>query len=156
MLEQLSTLLRRSVDDAPSQQVTLAEELELAKLYLAIQQTRFEDRLRVEWRIEPDTRHVAVPSMILQPLLENAVRYGVQPDPDGATVTIEGRRDDGRLEIAVVNTRRRPGKASGQGIGQRLVRERLQALYGAEACLDTAADGDSYRATLTLPARSLP
>jgi len=157
MLDQLSALLRRSIDDAPSQQVTLAEELELAELYLAIQQTRFENRLRVEWRIAPESRHLAVPSMILQPLLENAVRYGVQPNAEGVTLLVESRLgEDGRLVLSVTNGRRRPGRPGGQGLGQRIVRERLQALYGDDARLETLAEDERYIARLRLPARALP
>lgn len=152
MLEQLCALLRRSIDETSSPQVTLAEELELAELYLAIQQTRYEDRLRVEWRVAGGCRHLAVPSMILQPLLENAVRYGVQPDPAGATVVVSVQVTGDRLVLAVENTLRFATPSRGSGVGQRNIRERLAALYGADASFTAEPRSGSYRASIALPA----
>jgi len=158
MLDQLSRLLRHSVEEAPGEVVTLAEELELAGLYLAIQQTRFEDRLRLEWDIEPATRAVMVPPLILQPLLENAVRYGVQRSRNRqTTISISSRIERTTLRIRIHDDGHAtdPGPG-GSGVGHRLTRERLAACYGAGARLDAGREVAGYTAQVTLPVGRTP
>lgn len=154
MVNQLCSLMRHSIDESPSQLVTLAEELELADLYLQIQQTRFEDRLRLEWNIDPQSRGALVPSMILQPVLENAVRYAVMPNSKGGMISIATTLVDGRLQITVGDTGSSASTyPGGSGIGHRNIRERLSAHYGNRATFDAGPTRSGYRVSIQIPVR---
>jgi two-component system LytT family sensor kinase len=137
MIAGLSDLLRYALENAGKQEVPLREELEFLELYLNIQQMRFPDRLRVRMEIEPETLDARVPNLILQPLVENAIRYGVAPRASAGTVGVSTRREDGELELRVYDDgpglRRAAPTAedAGAGIGLRNTRARLGQLYGA-------------------------
>ncbi|WP_405234515.1 sensor histidine kinase [Lentisalinibacter salinarum] len=158
MLDQLSRLLRHSIEEAPAQFVTLAEELELAELYLAIQQTRFEDRLNVRWDIDPATRVFMVPPLLLQPLLENAVRYGVQRSGNRrTTISVSAVLEHAALRVRVHDDGHAVDTGvGGSGVGHRLTRERLAACYGMAAHLEVGRDNDGYTACLSLPSGTMP
>lgn len=136
MLLRLSDLLRAFLEDYDGQEISLRRELVLLDLYLGIQRTRFKDRLTTQIYVSPDTLHCAVPSLILQPIVENAIRHGIGEHVGTDCVEIEARRESGSLCIDVRNRNSTlEGKApsSGHGIGLSNTALRLRELYGDEA-----------------------
>jgi signal transduction histidine kinase len=132
LIVRLGELLRKALDTAKQPELSLGEELEFIRGYLEIEQMRLGERLRVNWEIEADTLDVRVPSLILQPLVENAIQHGIASTSAPGTLTIRARRQDGFLNITVADSG--PGIASQdlrpQGIGIANTRARLQRLYG--------------------------
>jgi len=158
MLAGLSDLLRHTLDSAGKQEVPLREELDFLELYLDIQQMRFPDRLRVEMRVEPDTLDALVPNLILQPLVENAVRHGVAPRAAAGRVGVAAEREDGLLWVTVYDDG--PGLKNGQqdlsggGIGLSNTRARLAQLYGARHRFSVRnREGGGVEAVLAIPFR---
>jgi two-component system, LytTR family, sensor kinase len=132
MLAQIGDLLRTSLDSEVTAEVTLSQELAFTEGYLAIEQTRLGKRLSVNMTVPLETRDALVPNMLLQPLVENAVRYGVAPSIEGGWITIKSALDADRLRIVIGNSGRREGeqKKNGNGIGLGNTAERLKTLYG--------------------------
>jgi LytS/YehU family sensor histidine kinase len=131
MLLDLSDLLRHALRAADRHVVPLAEELSLLDLYLDIQRARFGPRLLVERRIEPAVLAAGVPVLLLQPLVENALRHGLDESDVPVTVTLEAHVQDERLRLAVLDDARGgAGGSAGEGIGLANIRQRLTALYG--------------------------
>jgi signal transduction histidine kinase len=131
MLVLLADMLRRALDTARAQEVTLAEELETLRIYVDIEQIRFGDRLEVVWNIDPDTLPGRVPHMTLQPLFENAIRHGLGDSPEPGRIEVASRCADGRLYLTVRDNGRGLGGATPQlGIGLSNTGERLAQLYG--------------------------
>ena len=133
MLAQIGDLLRTSLDSEVTAEVTLSQELAFTEGYLAIEQTRLGDRLRIDMAVPFETRDALVPSMLLQPLVENAVRYGVAPLIEGGWIAIKSALDADRLRIVIGNSGRRgegEQKKNGNGIGLGNTAERLKTLYG--------------------------
>ncbi len=135
VVERLSAFLRHSLDNDPMQRVTVAEEVDALRLYLGIEEIRFADRLRVETEIAADCRSALMPGLLLQPLVENAIKHAVSKSVAGGTLRISARRADGRLWLTVTDdgpgsARRDPGPAP-RGVGLSNTRERLRVLYGA-------------------------
>jgi LytS/YehU family sensor histidine kinase len=135
MIVRLSELLRRTLDRGDVQEVPLREELEFLRIYLGIEQTRFPDRLTVTFDIEPKTQDWLVPHLILQPLVENALRHGILPREEAGRVEISAHlADGGKLELKVRDTgvglRSANGNPGREGIGLRNIRSRLAQLYG--------------------------
>lgn len=137
MLLRLSDLLRAFLEDYDGQEISLRQELDLIELYLGIQRTRFKDRLTTRTYIAPDTLDCAVPSLILQPLVENALRHGIGQRVGSDTIEIEARRDGDTLCIEVRNRNStlsaEPTASAGHGIGMSNTRLRLKELYGDAA-----------------------
>lgn len=134
MIEQLGDLLRLSLESGPRQQVCLGEELEFLGHYLAIQKTRFGDSLHVVIDVSTSVRDVMVPSLILQPLVENAVRHGLSPRPGGGTVWIKATVDDDVLYITVEDDGIGLGESWTEdrvGLGLGVTRERISMLHPA-------------------------
>ncbi len=133
MLAQIGDLLRTSLDSEVKAEVTLSQELAFTEGYLAIEQTRLGKRLRIDIAVPMETRDALVPNMLLQPLVENAVRYGVAPLIEGGWIAIKSALDADRLRIVVGNSGRREAKQkkNGNGIGLGNTAERLKTLYGA-------------------------
>src|SRR5580692_4520353 len=134
MLAQIGDLLRTSLDNEVTAEVTLSQELAFTEGYLAIEQTRLGQRLQVDLAISSETLDALVPSMLLQPLVENAVRYGVAPLIEGGWIAIKTALDADRLRIVIANSGRRgerEQKKNGNGIGLGNTAERLKTLYGA-------------------------
>jgi two-component system LytT family sensor kinase len=157
MLAGLSDLLRYTLENAGRQEVPLKEELEFLELYLGIQLMRFPDRLRVRLEVAPDTLDALVPNLILQPLVENAIRHGVSQRAAGGTIGVEAVRADGRLRIKVYDDGPglKPGGAFGaadEGVGLSNTRARLARLYGDRQrfTLD-GREGGGVEATLVIP-----
>jgi len=156
MVEHLSELLRRTLERHGSGEVRVEDELELARQYLAIEEARFSDRLRVSWEIDDGALGAAVPSFAVQHLVENAIRHGVARRPEAGQVTVSARRVGGTLEARVTDDG--PGIAveppAGGGIEN--TRERLRSLYGEEASLTVVqGEGGGTVATLRIPYREL-
>lgn len=133
MLSQIGDFLRTSLNSQAALEAPLSQEMAFTEQYIAIEKTRLGDRLHVNVTISPDTLDAMVPGMLLQPLVENAVRHGVASIAEGGSIAIESGLHDGRLRIIVSNSgHRRFGKRreNENGIGQRNISERLQTLYG--------------------------
>lgn len=136
MLLRLSDLLRAFLEDHDGQEISLRQELTLLDLYLGIQRTRFKDRLTTQIYIAPDTLDCAVPSLILQPIVENAIRHGIGQRVGADCIEIESRREGDTLCLDVRNrnsTLEADGGAAGHGIGLSNTRLRLRELYGDAA-----------------------
>jgi two-component sensor histidine kinase len=130
----LSELLRMSLSSASEQEVTLAKELELLAHYIEIQQIRFQDRLTVSFRIDPEARYALVPNLMLQPLVENAIRHGIAPRAAPGHVVVTATRRDERLELSVVDdgVGEKPRGEHRDGVGLGNTRARLLSLYGSD------------------------
>ena len=137
MLLRLSDLLRAFLEDYDGQEISLRQELTLIELYLGIQRTRFKDRLTTRIYIAPDTLDCAVPSLILQPIVENAIRHGIGQRVGSDNIEIESRREGDTLCIDVRNRNSTlaagPADSAGHGIGLSNTRLRLKELYGDDA-----------------------
>jgi two-component sensor histidine kinase len=133
MIEDLGILLRQSLDCQGSKEITLAQELALLDRYLAIQKLRFGDRIEVRIEVEPETLSAMVPSMFLQPLVENAIRHGLEGRLSGGKILVSTAHADGQLHVKVLDDgvglppQWRIETSAGLGIS--VTRERLQALY---------------------------
>jgi len=134
MITGLGELLRIALATAGEQEVPLRQELDFLARYLCLQQLRFPDRLRIEMRISPETLEARVPSLVLQPLAENAVRHGIAPSIAGGSVEVAAVREGGQLVLRVRDTGvgLTAGSESPGGVGLRNVRARLQHLYPGE------------------------
>ena len=153
MCEGLGDFLRRTLALGARDSVTLGEELTLVERYLDIEQSRFGDRLRVERAVDPDAATCQVPPLLLQPLVENAIKHGIQDCLDGGAVRIEARLDGTLLRVVVENPVDADAPARrGEGVGLENVRRRLEAFGAREAQLSVTRIGDRFRVTLTLPA----
>ena len=134
MLARLSSFLRYTLANEPTAKVTLAQEVETLKLYLEIEKMRFEERLRPHFRIEADTIGARLPSLLLQPLIENAIKYAVTPSENGADIWITARREGQAVRIEVAdNGGDAPGGVSASpstGVGLANIRDRLTQAYG--------------------------
>ncbi|MDQ3143893.1 MAG: histidine kinase [Pseudomonadota bacterium] len=134
MLARLSSFLRYTLANEPTAQVTLAQEVETLKLYLEIEKMRFEDRLRPHFRIEAETIGARLPSLLLQPLIENAIKYAVTPSEDGADIWLTARRQGQAVRIEVADSG--PGSGVGlfsgnsTGVGLANIQDRLMQAYG--------------------------
>ena len=135
MLAQIGDLLRTSLDSEVTAEVTLSQELAFTEGYLAIEQARLGERLKIDVVVPLETRDALVPNMLLQPLVENAVRYGVASLVEGGWIAIKSALDANRLRIVIGNSgRRRKGEQNknGNGIGLGNTAERLKTLYGTD------------------------
>ena len=157
MLSRLSAFLRYTLANEPTAQVTLAQEIETLKLYLDIEKMRFEDRLRPHFIIDPAVARARLPSLLLQPLIENAIKYAVTPQEDGADIAITARLAGDRVQIAVSDTG--PGLIDGPkrptlstGVGIQNIRDRLAQAYGPDHRFDTrSGNGGGFVVEIELP-----
>jgi two-component system LytT family sensor kinase len=156
----LSEFLRYTLDQDPMKKVTLRQEIEAMNLYLTTEKLRFGDRLKLEFAIEERALEALVPSLLLQPLIENAVKYAVSPSEQGGTVRVEGRARGAMLELVVaddgpgLNTGAAPG--AGRGVGLRNTRERLAVLYEDNHRFAALDNKPGLRIELGLPLEMAP
>ncbi|ACB77186.1 sensor histidine kinase [Opitutus terrae] len=155
MLVRLSDLLRLTLEQGDGHEVSLRQEIALLRQYLEIQQIRFGDRLQVDIAVDAETLDAAVPSLILQPLVENAVRHGIDRQIAPGWIKVTGARDGERLVLAVENSGKAeaaPERARRNGIGLATTRARLQQAYGAaHAFALTRMPHGGMKAELSLP-----
>lgn len=158
MISDLSDLLRMSFENLEIQEIPLKQELEFLEKYLEIELTRFHDRLKVEMRIAPETLDASVPNMILQPLVENAIKHGIGPRGEGGKIDIGAVRQNGHLELTVRDNG--IGVPSGdvehlsEGVGISNTRRRLRHLYGDKHSFSFAnGDSSGLAVSLVIPFR---
>jgi len=156
MLTDLSDLLRLSLRTTASQEVPLREELGFLDRYLDIMRVRFGDRLKIAVEADPDVRDALVPSLVLQPIVENAITHGMADRPDIGHVAVRARRDGTSLALEVSDDGPGPGPvAPTNGIGLTNTRERIARLYGDAGRVETLANG-GFTLRLTIPFKSSP
>jgi LytS/YehU family sensor histidine kinase len=141
MLARLSSFLRYTLANEPTANVTLAQEVETLKLYLEIEKMRFEDRLRPHFRIEGETIGARLPSLLLQPLIENAIKYAVTPAENGADIWITAQREGQAVRIEVADNGNGDGAelaaSPSTGVGLANIRDRLSQAYGGAHRFET-------------------
>jgi two-component system LytT family sensor kinase len=152
----LGELVRASIDHTAAQEVRLCEELQFVERYLEIQRARFRSRLRVEIHVPPETLDAVVPSLILQPLVENAIRHGVERTPSGGAITIDAVCEAAHLRLSVRNAggATPPPARAGSGIGLANLEARLAQLYGDDHSFRAGEDADGgFEVVLRVPYR---
>ncbi len=142
MLSRLSSFLRYTLANEPTAHVTVAQEVETLKLYLEIEKMRFEDRLRPLFEVDPRAERARLPSLLLQPLVENAIKYAVTPQEEGADISVRVRLAGERVQIAVSDTgpglhEARISPSLSTGVGLTNIRERLVQAYGPDQKFET-------------------
>lgn len=159
MLAQIAELLRTTLDSQSVPETALSHEIALTEQYLAIEQTRLGNRLRWTMDIAPDTLDALVPRMLLQPLVENAVRHGIAPSVDGGAIRVASRLQGSQLNLAIENSgtpnlRPQSNHATANGIGLKNTAERLQTLYGPTHKLELEwPETGGCRVSIDLPYR---
>ena len=153
MIARLSDFLRLTLEERHAPQVPLSRELQFLECYLGIQQVRFQDRLATQLDVASDTVNAAVPNLILQPLVENALRHGLLAKPGGGTLRISSRRDGDRLHLRIDDDGLGlPPRGPTEGIGLGNTRTRLRMLFGTSATLDlTRMPAGGTRVELRFP-----
>lgn len=155
MIARLSDLLRLALQDSALQEVPLRQELEYLNLYLDIEKMRFEERLKVRFEIDPDVEEAMVPGLVLQPLVENAIRHGIGGRASGGTIQIIAGRDNGRLTLSIIDNGaglRQDGQLTREGVGLSSARGRLDRLYGRSHSLVLRnLPGGGVEARITMP-----
>jgi two-component system, LytTR family, sensor histidine kinase AlgZ len=150
LLEDLSDLFRHALVDQ-GESVTLADEISLAKAYLEIEQVRFNERLVVEWALDPAADMARLPPLLLQPLVENAVRHGVEPSPSGATVKITTQRRGSTVLVKVTNTVPAGPGEPGHGLALANVRDRLSLLHDVQGKFQNGLKDGVYQVRIEVP-----
>jgi sensor histidine kinase YesM len=152
MCIRLADFLRSSLGLGDRESIPLKEEVALARSYLEVEQVRFGKRLRVDAEIGEECEDCAIPALLLQPLVENAVKHGVAGLVEGGAVRLSARREAGEVAITIENEFDPEARARRDlGLGLAHVRRRLQVRYGSTASFVAGADGDVYRVVLRLP-----
>jgi sensor histidine kinase YesM len=156
MLSRLSSFLRYTLVNESTGLVTLAQEIETLKLYLEIEKMRFEDRLRPHFTIDPTCRRALLPSLLLQPLMENAIKYAVTPQEEGADISVDVRRSVDRVVITVSDTG--PGvdatasRPESTGVGLANIRDRLAQAFGDNHRFETHSETTGgFRVLIEIP-----
>lgn len=158
MLSRLSSFLRYTLVNEATEQVTIAQEIETLKLYLEIEKMRFEDRLRPHFHIDPAANYALLPSLLLQPLIENGIKYAVTPQEEGADISIEVRRQLDKVLITVSDTgpgadsqyQRRAAESTGVGLAN--IRDRLAQAYGDNHRFETQSEiTGGFRVFIEIP-----
>ena len=153
----LSEMLRFALESGKAQEVSLKEEVEFLEKYVEIQRTLMRERLTVRLNVDPETLDASVPNMLLQPLVENAIKHGISPRPEGGGIDIYARRLDGKLHLEVADNGLGMSEARGgakDGVGLINTRERLKHLYGeAHAFSLSSVPGRGVTARIVIPFR---
>jgi two-component system, LytTR family, sensor histidine kinase AlgZ len=151
VLEDLAELFRSALVDR-GDAVPLAQEIELAKRYLEIEQVRFGKRLRVKWVVDDKASQALVPPLLLQPLVENAVKHGVEPSAEGAEVKISTQRRGNTVVIKVTNTLPAGQGVQGHGVALRNVQDRLRLLHDVQTAFRATLVDGVYQVRMEIPA----
>jgi two-component system, LytTR family, sensor kinase len=154
MITRLGDLLRLSVDAVGTQEVTLRQELEFLEAYLEIEKTRFGDRLTVDLRVDPVALDAKVPNLVLQPLVENAIRHGLARRAAAGRIEVSAARSDGELQLVVRDNGAGlpPNRPVQRGVGLRNTGARLRRMYGADQYFDVRDDeAGGVVATVVIP-----
>ncbi|HZF42802.1 MAG TPA: sensor histidine kinase [Sphingomonadaceae bacterium] len=156
MLSRLASFLRYTLVNEQAAQVTLSQEVETLKLYLEIEKMRFEERMRPSFNVDPAAMHARVPSLLLQPLVENAIKYAVTPQEGGADIAVDARRVGNRVRITVSDTgpgTRGPqvGGSPSTGVGLANIRDRLSQAYGADHHIEANDTEGGFAVTIEIP-----
>ena len=157
MLEDLSDLFRHALTEQ-RETSTLAEEVILARRYLSIEQVRFDERMEVQWNLDPRTDSAKVPPVFLQPLVENAVKHGIEPSHGNGRISIATRRRGNRVHVQIINSMPRPFAAPqpdrrpGTGTAIANVKKRLRLLYDLECDFQATAKDGAYTVHISFPA----
>lgn len=150
VLEDLSELFRSALAD-PAESVTLGQEIALAKSYLAIEKVRFGERLQVVWELDANAANAKLPPLLLQPLVENAVKHGVEPSAGGAQLKISTQRRGASVVVKVSNTTPAGTGERGHGLALANVRERLLLLHDVQARFQTAHKEGVFQVRMEFP-----
>jgi two-component system, LytTR family, sensor histidine kinase AlgZ len=150
VLEDLSELFRVALSES-GESTTLEGEIDLARRYLAIEQIRFGDRLKVQWELDPAAGSARVPPLLLQPLVENAVHHGVEPSEEGGLVRIRTRVMGGRVQVSIVNTVPNVSPRPGHGMALHNVKERLRLMHDVTGQFETRLHDGIFRVQITIP-----
>ena len=157
MLSRLSSFLRYTLANEPTAHVTLAQEVETLQLYLEIEKMRFDERLRPHFDIDPRVAKARLPSLLLQPLVENAIKYAVTPQEEGADITVSARLAGDRVHISVSDTgpgliERQPRPTLSTGVGLANIKERLAQSFGADHRFDSQSKpGQGFSVEIEIP-----
>ncbi|MEY4583802.1 MAG: hypothetical protein RJB10_299 [Pseudomonadota bacterium] len=154
LLEDLSDLFRAALAEH-GESVTLAQEIELAKNYLSIEQVRFGERLQVQWRLDPTANQARLPPLLLQPLVENAVHHGVEPSLEGAHIVVSTQRENSKVVLQITNTLAPQSSTlstAGNGIALNNVRDRLRLLHDLESSFFAGEKNGLYVVRMEFPA----
>ena len=151
LLEDLSDLFRQALAE-PGESVTLADEITLAQRYLAIEQVRFGERIQVEWALDPLASKAKLPPLLLQPLVENAVKHGVEPSADGAHIRISTQRRGSTVVIKVTNTVPAGQGERGNGVALNNVRDRLNLLHDVQGQFQCGLKEGVFQVRIEVPA----
>lgn len=155
MTVQLASFFRQSLSMEAYQHIALEQELALIRHFLAIEQVRFGERLQVSEDIDPQALPCLLPPMLIQPLVENAVKHGICGLTEGGVITVTARRAGSLLQIEVSNpVDAEQGLARGNGLGLQNVRQRLAGAYGHEASVHWARQGACFVVTISMPAQT--
>lgn len=150
LLEDLSDLFRHALMEQ-GEFVTLADEITLAQRYLAIEQVRFGERIQVEWALDPDASGAKLPPLLLQPLVENAVKHGVEPSPNGAQIKISTQRRGSTVVIKVSNSVPAGQGERGNGVALKNVRDRLSLMHDVQGQFQSALKHGVFQVRIEVP-----
>ena len=154
MCIRLADFLRTSLRLGERSSIPFSEEMALTKMYLEVEQVRFGGKLRLDQDIDAACNQCDVPALIIQPLIENAVKHGIAMMAEGGEIALSGRRDRDVLRFTITNPYDPEAPSTGRnGLGLRNIRERLESRYGNAAKLEITAEERLYRVVLTLPAK---
>lgn len=152
MVVKLSEFLRYSLGKESAEMNTLAEEIKNVSLYLEIEKVRFGDRLQFEQKVSKECLSVKVPNLILQPLVENAIKYGIYDTLDPVAIQLHGEQVDESLEVSILNSYDPDAvKSKGEGIGLKNIQKRMNLVYGRSGLVRIRQNGNEFCVTLTMP-----
>jgi sensor histidine kinase YesM len=151
LLTRLADLLRASLTASTRDMTSLREELKLLELYAQIMQERFAGRVTLTWNVADDVLDAQVPALLLQPLLENAFKHGVERSREIVKIQVTAEKQRDELHLTIANSESTLSTTPSTGIGLRNCRERLQLIYGARASLELRQEGGGVVTQLTLP-----
>jgi LytS/YehU family sensor histidine kinase len=152
----LAEFLRKSLKLSANHKITLEEEIELGKNFLDIEKVRFAERLQIAMEIDPESQYCLIPPLILQPVIENAIKHGISNLPDGGKVTIQTKRLGSRVRISIENPVEIEASAKkGANIGLDNIKNRLRTLYAEEAWVDVIRDDRRFKVEIFIPAEEM-